>query len=756
MGKKLSGKDLLDLAAERSRILPEYVDTEGHLQKINPETRVKILNAMGLPTGSARSLRGALERDEYAFWSQLSDPVLVVRTGNIPKYIHFRIPIDDLVTDFKGLRLKITIENEAGGTSCFRYDHNELVLIEKKALRTKTFGCFGAPFPADLPLGYYTFQITATAGQKKKDQAVRVIVCPERTYLPPVLQGDRRLAGIWVPLYAIRSDRNWGIGDFADLKRFALWASRELKVAFIGINPLHSLFNRSPYNISPYLPASRLYRNFIYLDIFGLADFKTSKKAEKFLSERENRQLVLKLRALKEVDYEKVAALKGKVLRLIFEDFIEENWSESGPVTERAAELEGYIKREGRFLDDYATFMTLEREWHLRDHRIWTWKDWPQQYHDPESEAVEAFKKKHWKDVLFHKYLQWQIDEQLRELNLYLEHIGIPLGLYHDLAMADDLYGADYWANQDLFVSGIDVGAPPDDFSPKGQNWGFPPPDLEKVREDGYRFFIHELKRNCCFGGCLRIDHIMRLFHQFWIPHGMDPKDGAYVATPHEELMGILALESVRNKVLIVGEDLGTVQPFIRKSLEGNGVFSYRLIYFEKDSENEFLPPSVYPSFALASITTHDLPTLCGFWQGLDIEERRRLRLFPDDESFLRAVRDREQDKRKLLKALIENRLMPPHSSSNVRDYPELTEELQDAFIGFLAMCRSKLIMLNQEDLFRDPRQQNMPGTTWERKNWVARMRFNIEDLFESLEVAQFARIYRHWILKTNRAPEAD
>jgi (1->4)-alpha-D-glucan 1-alpha-D-glucosylmutase len=232
----------------------------------------------------------------------------------------------------------------------------------------------------------------------------------------------------------------------------------------------------------------------------------------------------------------------------------------------------------------------------------------------------------------------------------------------------------------------------------------------------------------------------------------MGPEDGAYVANPYEEFLGILALESVRGKTLIIGEDLGTVQPFIRDALQRYGIFSYRLLYFEKDPRKEFLPPSKYPPFALVSITTHDLPTLCGFWQGLDIEQRRHFRLFPDEQALLNAIKDREEDKKKLLKTLIDQGLMPPHSSSDISDYPEVTGEFHNAFLGFLALCRSKLIVLNQEDLFKDFRQQNMPGTTREHKNWVTRMRFKIEELSESPEVAQFALMYRNWILKTNRA----
>ena len=749
-----SFRELVDLLAEKHRVLPEYIDTEGRLQETKFETKLRILEAMGLRTDSADSLKRALNDHEYALWSRLSDPVLIVRTGDTAARLEFRIPLDGLerADTGKEIHVEIRVQDEVGRISPYRFDHDQMVLVEKKRVLGKNFGRYSAPFPADLDLGYYTFYLKAALGEKKRSQTVSVAVCPERVYLPPLLEGERLLAGLWVSLYAVRSDENWGVGDLGDLKRLSLWAARELKVAFIGINPLHSLFNRSPYNISPYLPASRMYRNLIYLDIGAMGDFKRSRRALDLVSTPENKRLILELRASEEVDYERVASLKREVLEIVFDDFIKENWSDRGPVTKRGEELYRYIEKEGKFLDDFATFMALEQGRHLKDSGVWTRKEWPAEYNDPGSAAVLSFKREHWQDVLFHKYLQWQIEEQLRDADQYARQVGIALGLYHDLAMADDFYGADYWANRGLFVSGVEVGAPPDDFSPTGQNWGFPPPNTERMREEGYRFFIHELRSNSRFGGCLRIDHIMRLFHHFWIIDGMDPKEGAYVANRFEEFLGILALESVRNKILIIGEDLGTVQPFIRERLQQYGIFSYRLLYFEKDSAGEFLPPSAYPSFAIASITTHDLPTLCGFWHGLDIEQRRDLGLFPDEHALQKAIYDRKEDKSNLLKALIDQGLMPTCSSTDIRDYPEVTGELHNAFVGFLALCRSKLILLNQEDLFKDLRQQNMPGTTWKRKNWSTRMRFKIEDLFESSEVAGFAQMYRNWVLKTNRA----
>jgi 4-alpha-glucanotransferase len=330
----------------------------------------------------------------------------------------------------------------------------------------------------------------------------------------------------------------------------------------------------------------------------------------------------------------------------------------------------------------------------------------------------------------------------------------MPLGIYQDLAMSDDPYGSDRWANPEFYIEKVQIGAPPDDFSPNGQNWGFPAPDLERMREKGYAYFIQEIKNNCRFSGCLRMDHVMRLFHYFWIMEGKEPSEGAYVAARHEELLGILALESVRNKVLMIGEDLGTVQPYVREELDRYGVFSYRLLYFEKHEEGRFKSPSEYPPYSLATVTTHDLPTLCGFWQGMDLLERNILGLFPDEVSYSNALRTRQEDKQRLLDAFFEEGLMPPYASRNAKDYLELSGELHNAAVGYLARSRAKLMQLNQEDLFKDLRQQNIPGNTRERKNWAARMLFRTDDLHHNAQVGRFAGMYRNWIIHSNRTPE--
>ncbi len=351
---------------------------------------------------------------------------------------------------------------------------------------------------------------------------------------------------------------------------------------------------------------------------------------------------------------------------------------------------------------------------------------------------------------MLRQYIQWQIDIQLRAAQQRARERRRAIGLYHDLALATDRYGSDLWANRDFYVAGARVGSPPDDFSPEGQDWAFPPPNADRHREDGYRLFAESIRRNCRHGGALRIDHVMRFFRLFWIPEGADAAHGAYVRERWEDFVRVLALESVRNRVMVVGEDLGTVEPEVRKNLARFGVLSYRLFYFEKNGGGEFKKPGEYPRQALVSSTTHDLPTLAGFWIGADIEARRAAGMI-DDAERQRQAEARAIEKQKMLDALFELGLMAPDLPRQAADYPELTGELHNAVVGFLSRTPSELLAINQEDLTKEIDQQNLPGATWQYPNWGRKMRFSVEELRSNPEARAYVAMFRHWIEATGR-----
>ncbi|MDQ6735441.1 MAG: 4-alpha-glucanotransferase, partial [Nitrospirota bacterium] len=331
-------------------------------------------------------------------------------------------------------------------------------------------------------------------------------------------------------------------------------------------------------------------------------------------------------------------------------------------------------------------------------------------FQHPDSPAVQRWLRRHPDRMNFYGYLEWQCDEQLKRIQSAARRVGMPIGLYTDFAIGIDPSGADAWMFQDDFAQGASVGAPPDVFSPKGQNWGLAPPHPKRIVENGYRLFVEGFRRNMRHSGLFRLDHAMGLFRLFWVPEGRTAADGAYVRYPSQDLLGILALESRRHRVIVVGEDLGTVTPEIRSSLMEAGLLSYRLLLFEKSATGTFFSPHEYPAQAMTAVTTHDLPTLRGFWTGRDIELKAAFGLYPDPSLIERDKEARHHDKQALLAALKKAHLLPKRYVQQAAAISELDDVLSRAVYTFLARTPSRLLGVPLEDLLRDCETPNLPG----------------------------------------------
>jgi 4-alpha-glucanotransferase len=322
---------------------------------------------------------------------------------------------------------------------------------------------------------------------------------------------------------------------------------------------------------------------------------------------------------------------------------------------------------------------------------------------------VAEFAKAQGQRVRFFQFLQWHLSLQAAEAQAYARAKGMEIGIYNDLALATDRYGCDLWAHRPFYSLGCRVGAPPDDLAPQGQDWGFPPPNRDQHRRDGYRLFAQSIRRAAEAGGALRIDHVMRFFRLYWIPAAFEASHGTYVRDYADDLMGILALESVRGDFVVVGEDLGTVTGEVRHALGEAGVLGYRLLWFEKDWDGSFKPPEHYPSQALASATTHDLPTLAGFTLARDIEARKAAGLI--DEGAYHSQKTGREDEIRKLKAALEH--------AGFADDP----------LGFILATPCLLAMINYEDLSGELEQQNLPGSTWQHPNWRRKWNGAVEEL---------------------------
>jgi 4-alpha-glucanotransferase len=728
---------LLDRAAESSGIDPGFWDIFGRYHPITDTARSAILRAKGFDVSSPEALQRSLARRARRSWEHLV-PVVSVVSESAPPEISVYAPAEST-----GECVHLAIHREDGQIFHSDIPLRDLPQTASIEMDGHTWICRRAPLPLRLPLGYH--RVTARVGAT--ESTGHFIVTPDRAYTPEHLGRGGRLAGVSISLYGLRSTRNWGCGDFTDLLTAIDWAADELQAGFVGLNPLHAIHNRRPFNTSPYLPNCSYFQNFLYLDVEAVEDFARSRRARAAHATPETAAEIDSLRAAPYVEYERVAVLKLRLLKLAFVQFLRE-WRRD---TTRAREFDSFRASGGRLLEDFATYCALDEHLHRRNPDVWMWTQWPEPFRDHRSAETQAFRKKHWRSVMFFEYLQWQIDLQLRRAQQHARNRNMPIGLYHDLALATDRFGSDLWANREFFVEGCRVGSPPDDFSPTGQDWGFPPPDSDRHREDGYCLFAESIRRNARHGGALRIDHVMRLFRLYWIPDELDATQGAYVREASADFVRILALESVRNRVVIVGEDLGTVEPEVRETLARFGILSYRLFYFEKNGQGAFRRPDEYPAHALVASTTHDLPTIAGFWIGADIEARHAAGAI-DDEARRTQWHSRAAEKQKMLDVLFALDLVPAGLPSHADAYPELTGDLHNAVIGFLAMTPSQLLAINQEDITKEPSQQNLPGTTWQYPNWARKMRFTLDELRTNSEARAYTAMARHWITRTGRA----
>ena len=739
-------REELENAARACGIETEYWDVWHQPHRATESTLAAILASLNAAPSSGPALERSIEEREWRGWRTTLPPTVLITAEKLPH----RVPVT-LSAEQASATGVLEIRQEDGTSSRIPVSFSDLPMAAEKTVDGKQFVRKTVTLPDALPLGYHTLTIETTTIETTIETEVqaaattRLIVCPDRVYQPDWLESGRA-AGLAVSLYGLRSKRNWGCGDTTDLKNLIDWVAERAGADFIALNPLHDIPNRQPYNISPYLPNSIFFRNPLYLDIQAMEDFERCEKARALRASANVENEIQALRDSQFVEYERVFRLKIRFLKLLFHNFLLERRQGSA----RADQFRAYVDREGDLLHRFAVHAALDDSIHSHCPEIWTWREWPEQYQDPESSATAEFARKHWRKVLFHKYLQWQLDLQFAAAQEHAQRKGLRVGLYHDLALATDRFGSDLWAHRGFYVAGCRVGAPPDSFSPKGQDWAFPPPNSERHFEDGYGLFAESIRKNSRHGGALRIDHVMRFFRLYWIPDGAEATDGAYVQDRFEDLLRILALESVRGKLAaVVGEDLGTVPDHIREVLHRFGILSYRLLYFEQDN-GRFRRPDEYPRDSLVSVTTHDLPTLAGFWLGRDIEARHSAGLLPDD-AYRGMLDDRTREKQRILDVLNELHLLPDWLPRNAHEIPELTGEIHNAIVGFLSSTPAKLMVLNQEDLLKETAQQNLPGTTEQYPNWRRKMLCTVEELWTSPDVQAFAQMFRNWLERTGR-----
>jgi len=558
-----------------------------------------------------------------------------------------------------------------------------------------------------------------------------------RAYLPPVLQGGRSW-GFSVNLYALRSRRNWGVGDFTDLASFVDFAAT-LGAGLVGVNPLHALHYSNPEAASPYSPTSRYFLNPIYIDIETVAEFEAASPRAAELRKRVASEpfagTLALLRDETTVAYARVARAKWSALEELYGILSESR-------DERHAAFTAYVRDAGQRLERFAVHEALVEHFE-RTGGSRGWTTWPDEFRDAASETVRTWAAAHRRRVDYFKYVQWIASLQLARVAQRARELEI--GLYLDVAVGVDLNSADVWNEPDAYVLDHWVGAPPDPLGPLGQNWGLAPPKPQAMVRGGGEMFDDLLSANMAHAGALRLDHVMALLRLFLIPHGLTPADGTYVTYPMDDLLAIAAARSTNAKCLIVGEDLGTVPDGFRDRMERADILSYRVFLFEREDDGSFKRPERYPALGLATATTHDLPSIAAWALGRDLDTWDRLGVMPESWSA-QARESRRIDVSYMLDALRATGELD-HAAfdaahraiDEASDDPRRYEPIVRAVYRYLAATNARVVLVALDDILIEFDPVNLPGTGFEYPNWRHKNGAVIEEIFNDQSIAALA-----------------
>lgn len=652
----------LDQAARDAGIAVDFINAKGEAETISDETKRALLAVMETPKGT------------------LPLPPVQVFTVRDKR----RLSVEG------SGEFLWTLETEGGKTFSGSVQGGEVLIL-----------------PPRLAQGYH--QLTLRKGRKQWH--TRLIIAPRRCYLPAALaQGEKRW-GALVQLYTLRSERNWGIGDFGDLQQMLEKVAQHAG-DFVGLNPLHALYPAHAAFASPYSPSSRRWLNVLYIDVTQVAAFSESHAAQRWWQQANTRKALENARASDWVDYPAVAALKLHALRLAW------------PTYAADAAFEAFLAEGGDHLRYQAAFDALLTERTQDASGAWGWPTWPEGWHNPQQPEVQAWCAEHEDEIRFWSWLQFLAQQQFAACWQRSQQLGMTVGLYRDLAVGVAQQSAETWQDPQLYKLGASVGAPPDRLGPLGQNWGLPPLDPHVMRARGYQPFIDLLRANMRDCGALRIDHVMALLRLWWIPYGEGADKGAYVAYPVRDLLAILALESHRHRCMVIGEDLGTVPKEIVRMLRDSGIFSWKVLFFEQDAQGRYRQPDAWPRQSIASASTHDLPTLAGFWQAGDLALGEKFGMYDGE-----ALRDLQQQRDVQKQALLEA-LQQAGTLTSVPRNTAMTPALNVAMHRYLAQTESALLGLQPEDWLGMTAPVNVPGTVDEYPNWRRKINVTLEAMF--------------------------
>ncbi|WP_075185977.1 4-alpha-glucanotransferase [Teredinibacter haidensis] len=707
-------------------ITGEYQNYRGEAVKVPLANRLTLLKAMNVDVSSPQKVAKAAYELDVGPWRQFFPALQTVKLKpNTSAAFYINLHPEQLS---KKLRWRLEGENGAVVDSG--------ALLPASAPETGDYLFDGVRYSrrlittaVDSP-GYYQLVVTLIepSATDKRQNTVREIegvlaVAPATVFQPAWLEKGCNPWGFIIQLYTLRTESDWGVGDFSDLQLLVKRAAA-LGADIIGLNPLHALLPDIENNNSPYSPSDRRFINPLYIDPTSEQDYLQSNilHTEEGLTAR--KQVIVELRKAPLVNYSAVKNLKYPVFEQMYQQF-----RLSEPDSERVKCFEDFVSECGVALQQFALYEVARDRWpgcgykgDISDSVLMA---------GAETEAFKQVAKAHSEAIRFHCYVQWLAHNQLRRCQQLAEESGMNVGLVRDLAVGADGGGAEAFSNPNQFCRGVSVGAPPDPLAEQGQNWGLPPMDPAHLRASGYKHFIQILRENMSRCGALRIDHAMALMRLWWCPPGMTADHGAYVYYPFEDMLALLCLESHLNQCAIIGEDLGVVPDEFRKAITEAGIFTNRVFYFEKENYSHFRAPEDYDVHALAMVNNHDVPTLKSWWDGSDLILRDRLGIFEEGVDYAAMVDQRSRDKYELLNFLEAKKMLPDPWRSREIEKPA-DDILIYALLVAVSRVASRLFVIQLEDVLLMDSPVNVPGTYKEHPNWQRKISKSIEAVFDA------------------------
>ena len=687
--------------AKACGVSTSYIDQLGAYVEIRDEVLVAVLASLGVDASNPAAISKSLLETECRQREQLVPPTVLAITGranNVP----LRCSADALVA--------LTLALEDG--TAYAGDLRANLRVHKDA----DFGeQLELTLPDDLPIGYHTLNVQVGGVQRR----ATVIVAPPRIELPEAVR-QRQRWGWMTQMYSVRSADSWGVGDYGDLKRLAADAGEKSHADFMLINPIHAGAPVPPLQPSPYLPESRRFLNVTYIRPQDIPEYAALDDATRAQVEELHASVAAANDSAEPMDINASWDAKRQALWMIFSATRSE---------ERETAFAEFKRAAGPDLDAFATWCLAFEVWGAPwEENSWFFRT------DKNSPAVAALVRDHHDMFEFQRWLQWIADEQVAAAQQAAKDAGMALGLMQDMAVGVHALGADVWWSPERFADGVTVGAPPDFYNQLGQDWGQPPFSPQYLESTGYRVYREMVHNMFAHAGALRIDHVLGLFRLWWIPRGCTARDGAYVTYNHEVMLSILAIEASRANGVVIGEDLGTVPEYVSKVLAEHGVLGTAVEWFSRvgnspNAGDPYAPPEDYRKYALASVTTHDLPPTAGYLKLEHVDLREELDLLNEPAEQFRAEVQAEIDQ--MLALLVSCGYLPQEVADGLKaacapdaddaetaDREALIQRVVEAMHVMLRDSPSVLVQAALVDGVGEHRTQNQPGTSWEYPNW--------------------------------------